>query len=669
MPTMPTTPLAHGPLPPLRRLEAFERSTKDRPIYQLPEGSVDLSAPPAGLDVDTAELARLRAARRAKAYASRHRGKLLRAREGGNGNKGFLIPQSARLRESQARARRFQQTRKIKQEKTEAIEAMRKKARLASKFQGEPNADARSTTGGLPLAALRRPEKFAPGSSHLQSARRVAKVGRWNFEQSFQQSTLEQDLFDKANRLQAEFAREWTCFTGPRAQQLQKVARTHLVRRALEAYGERVEECRRLVQTFVQERELRWMRIVFKAFARIATKRLYFRMLLVRSRRILAENRACKCFEAWKQEARLPARREWRQRYYHLMLHGSSGSRMSRMRMNFEAWRMAARALAFLGQILGRHAQRSLRQWVRGRHVLRAENVGTVSALQAWWRSRLAVWEAGENARSLVAMLKSRRLMDALAQERRREAMARIIQREWRLYGCRCAAARWRAQRDIARVWRGTHHRAVAARWRRLRPYMDAIRRRAAARCIADAWTAGRLRRNPMDVVVLEAHQERLELEFEGWFWAQALEVESWLAAEEEEEEEMPVGVGGGGESGSDSGGGGKSGRGRGKIGKSSIKKDIRATKSASKRATKGSAKSASPTHAGRKSSRRKSRERSAASPPRAPAVVVVSEKTAPLTLTSRKKGAAEDDGPNISPQLQWEVEFWKQIITQTRKK
>ena len=49
-----------GPLPPLRRLEAFERSTRDRPLYQLPVGSVDLSAPPSGLEVDTADLARLR---------------------------------------------------------------------------------------------------------------------------------------------------------------------------------------------------------------------------------------------------------------------------------------------------------------------------------------------------------------------------------------------------------------------------------------------------------------------------------------------------------------------------------------------------------------------------------------------------------------------------------
>ena len=38
-----------------------------------------------------------------------------------------------------------------------------------------------------------------------------------------------------------------------------------------------------------------------------------------------------------------------------------------------------------------------------------------------------------------------------------------------------------------------------------------------------------------MDMVVLESHQERLELEFEGWFWAQAMEAESWLAADEEE--------------------------------------------------------------------------------------------------------------------------------------
>ena len=146
------------PLAPLRRLEAFERCTQDRSIYQLPKGSVHLSAPPVGLDVDEAELARLRAARRAKAYASRHRGRLLRAQEGGNGNKGFLIPQSARLRESQARARRFRLKRKIEHEKTEAIEAMRKKAQLASKYRGEPNADARSATGGLSLAALRRPE-------------------------------------------------------------------------------------------------------------------------------------------------------------------------------------------------------------------------------------------------------------------------------------------------------------------------------------------------------------------------------------------------------------------------------------------------------------------------------------------------------------------------------
>ena len=38
-----------------------------------------------------------------------------------------------------------------------------------------------------------------------------------------------------------------------------------------------------------------------------------------------------------------------------------------------------------------------------------------------------------------------------------------------------------------------------------------------------------------MDMVVLESHQEHLELEFEGWFWAQAMEAESWLAADEEE--------------------------------------------------------------------------------------------------------------------------------------
>ena len=127
----------------------------------------------------------------------------------------------------------------------------------------------------------------------------------------------------------------------------------------------------------------------------------------------------------------------------------------------------------------------------------------------------MAAWEAAENARSLLQILRSRRLKEALALEHRREKMARAIQRGWRLYSFRCATRLWHAQRDIARVWRGTMGRAAAARWRVLMPYVDAIRRRIAARCIADAWTASRLRRDPLDAIVLEAHQQRLENEYE----------------------------------------------------------------------------------------------------------------------------------------------------------
>ena len=111
-------PVARPTLPPLRRLGDFERGTRG-PIFQLPEGSVDLSSPPVGLEKDFSDLSGLRAIRRAKAHASRNRGKLLRAQEGGNGSKGYLIPQSARLRGYKARARRFEESRRIKQEKRE----------------------------------------------------------------------------------------------------------------------------------------------------------------------------------------------------------------------------------------------------------------------------------------------------------------------------------------------------------------------------------------------------------------------------------------------------------------------------------------------------------------------------------------------------------------------
>ena len=508
--------------PPLRTgLKAYEFATRD-PLYQLPVGSVHLSAPPV-LNLDKNELAQLRAARRAQQYAARNRGKLLRIKEGGNGKKGFLIPQSARLKEHKSRERREQMSRRIKEEKREAIEAMREKAKLASRFAGELNEDALSATGGLSLDALRRPQKFSPGSSHLKIAKRTAEEGQMQFENSFNRNTLERELFKKANSLQAEFTRDWQTFTGPRARQLQKVARTHLIRRALEIYGQRVEETRRLVEDFVRNRETRWLRIVFKAFARIATKRLYFRMLLVRSRRILTENRACKCFHAWKMEAASPHRRDWRRRYYGLMLHGSR-SRQSRMKANFVAWHGITSAMSFVGRLLGRHLQRCMRQWIRGRYLLRAEQSGVISTIQSWWRLLKKRWVGIAEARSLADMLKSRKMLEIIADSKGKYVAARTIQRQWKAMKERVIKARARAQKNIAKIWRGACAKLFAHRLRSA----AVIRRKLAAMCIANFWTSNRLRKDPLDYVVLKAYSEREENEFEDWFWMQSLEVELW---------------------------------------------------------------------------------------------------------------------------------------------
>ena len=500
--------------------------------FQLPPGAILLDAPPVrGLDF-AALVAR--AARRARRqFARAHRGKLLIAKEGGNGAKGYLIPQNGRVKGQIDQERITYRTRAIRATKRDAVRAAREKARMASKYDGEPNADALSAHGGLDKEALRYATRFQPGSLHLNQARGRADAARDTFE-AHSVTDLEKEMFGAARRLQRAFAAEWRTWTSDRAVTLQRHARTHIVRTVLQAHADRVDECARLARSFYARRILvSWGRRVLVAWHLVATRRFFFRLFLIKTRRALCRLRAARIFRTWAGRACSPTARAWRTRYYQLRLYGLQ-SRRNRLQKHLDGWGAVSRAQRLLRRCVGARAGRCFQAWRRLTPWLKVEP--QAQAIQQWYGRLQQNWADLGAARAVCALVRSRRLMQTVVADRGRHAAARKVQGEWRHFKAKKDAQMHRredaAATEVQRAARGVLARQRVARKRYCESTAARLLKRCAALRIQNWWTGRVLARDPLDFAVLESHliraaahreaaEREMEEELADLFWAE----------------------------------------------------------------------------------------------------------------------------------------------------